>query len=161
MLNRYAHALFCDEIRREDSGKFLFIGVYTQRMIVDRFPVRLPTFAILVDAVTPVDSPFEWLTLTITKDGDVLRRMKLNASRLPSATQHQLQIERAQDAGDELEIFTIKAHARFSPLNLESPGTLRVVVETDDGTYLAGKLAIAPADTEATRKNDQETSHED
>jgi len=33
----------CDEIRREDNGKFLFIGVYTGHVLVPRLPFDLPT----------------------------------------------------------------------------------------------------------------------
>jgi hypothetical protein len=35
------YAFFCDDVRREDNGKFIFIGVYTQQLSVPRFPQPL------------------------------------------------------------------------------------------------------------------------
>ncbi len=34
-------AILCDEVRREDTGKFLFIGVYTNDILVRRFPINI------------------------------------------------------------------------------------------------------------------------
>lgn len=35
------HVTVCDEIRREDSGKFILIGVYGENIIVPRFPLDM------------------------------------------------------------------------------------------------------------------------
>ena len=40
---RLIDVTLCDEIRREDNGKFLFIGVYTGHVLVPRLPFDLPT----------------------------------------------------------------------------------------------------------------------
>ena len=40
---RLIDVTLCDEIRREDNGKFLFTGVYTGHVLVPRLPFDLPT----------------------------------------------------------------------------------------------------------------------
>jgi len=37
--------LICDEIRREDNGKLLFVGVYTPNLVVRQLPATLPLCA--------------------------------------------------------------------------------------------------------------------
>jgi hypothetical protein len=49
-------AFICDEVRREDNGKLLIIGVYTNDIIVMNFPVNL-LLAVVVGF--NVDEPIE------------------------------------------------------------------------------------------------------
>jgi hypothetical protein len=35
------YAFFCDDVRREDNGKFIFVGVYTQQLSIATFPQLL------------------------------------------------------------------------------------------------------------------------
>jgi hypothetical protein len=35
------YAFFCDDVRREDTGKFIFIGVYTAALVVPKFPASV------------------------------------------------------------------------------------------------------------------------
>lgn len=40
--------LVCDEIRREENGKFIFLGVYSDAVIVKSFPARLQSFTVYI-----------------------------------------------------------------------------------------------------------------
>lgn len=43
----FSHAVLCDDIRREENGKFLIIGMYTGGFAPQRFPLIIqPAFAI-------------------------------------------------------------------------------------------------------------------
>ncbi len=44
------HVIVCDEIRREDSGKYILIGVYSDNITVPRFPFDM-TLAFWISAV--------------------------------------------------------------------------------------------------------------
>lgn len=50
--------LVCDDVRREDNGKLLILGVYNQIILVPQFPVVLPmlTFLHYLDS----DRPGTW-----------------------------------------------------------------------------------------------------
>lgn len=37
------YTIICDDVRREDNGKLLFVGVYLDKMLVSQFPIELPT----------------------------------------------------------------------------------------------------------------------
>jgi len=52
------YTIMCDEMRREDNGKFLLIGVYSDTMLSPTFPFRLPglTFFMKMDS----DRPGSW-----------------------------------------------------------------------------------------------------
>jgi len=43
---KFIDLLVCDDIRREDSGKLMFIGVYMDKIIVKAVPVILPQIVI-------------------------------------------------------------------------------------------------------------------
>src|SRR5712664_3005049 len=42
------HSLFCEDVRAEDNGKQILIGVYGSYMLVPGFPFFLPTFRIII-----------------------------------------------------------------------------------------------------------------
>lgn len=51
------YAIVCDEVRREDNGKILLIGVYGTAIFVKKFPVTLALALMLgVDADEPVNT---------------------------------------------------------------------------------------------------------
>lgn len=43
-----AHAIFCDDIRREHNGKFILIGIYQGSLVTRGFPIA-PQLATYVD----------------------------------------------------------------------------------------------------------------
>ena len=55
------HMIVCDEVRREDNGKRIIIGVYTNTILVPEFPFVLPslTFFSFARASESGDFPFE------------------------------------------------------------------------------------------------------
>jgi len=49
------HAVVCDLVRREDSGKFILIGVYSASILVPKFPSKL-RLAAFVEFYPPAKS---------------------------------------------------------------------------------------------------------
>ncbi len=67
-------ALICDEVRREDNGKLLIIGLYAYDIIVRNFPVDLAlTVVVSVNVDAPIETDFE---LKISHDGKLMSDMK-------------------------------------------------------------------------------------
>lgn len=57
---RFASALVCDEIRREDTGKYILIGVYVSEILVDRLPAGLQlSFWLIITVDTDQPRAFE------------------------------------------------------------------------------------------------------
>src|SRR5437016_2130339 len=50
--------IMCDEIRREDNGKLLLIGVYQDAMLSSQFPFVLPGLTFLMKLES--DRPGSW-----------------------------------------------------------------------------------------------------
>jgi hypothetical protein len=63
-------AFICDEVRREDSGKLLIIGVYTYDILVINFPVSLVlTVVVSFNIDAPIETDFE---LKVSHNGKVM-----------------------------------------------------------------------------------------
>jgi hypothetical protein len=54
----HKYTLMCDEMRREDNGKFLLIGVYADVMLSGTFPFTLPGLTFFVKLES--DRPGSW-----------------------------------------------------------------------------------------------------
>ena len=71
-IQRYATSIFCDDVRREVGNKVSYMGIYTGLMYLNMFPAVLPRFCIAIQAVTPVDRPFDFLKFKILADDIVI-----------------------------------------------------------------------------------------
>lgn len=47
MALQHKYTLVCDEVRREDNGKLLVLGLYTPGIVLPGFPVQLPKLTFL------------------------------------------------------------------------------------------------------------------
>ena len=65
------YTVFCDDIRLENSGKYIFIGVYEGAMVVHGdFPFLLPKFAMAVRYLERIGSFSEEVILRVFIPGD-------------------------------------------------------------------------------------------
>lgn len=58
-------ALICDDIRKEDNGKLLFVGVYSDTMTVLEFPATLPRLSCAIYFRAEATGPFEFTAALI------------------------------------------------------------------------------------------------
>jgi hypothetical protein len=56
------YIVVCDEIRREDNGKLILLGVYFREIIVQALPLTIPslTFLCVLESDQIGDVPFRW-----------------------------------------------------------------------------------------------------
>jgi hypothetical protein len=67
------YVLMSDDIRREDSGKFIVIGLYTPDMVVPQIPFLMPTLAFFANLETDRQGNFNFRTRVQHQEtGDVL-----------------------------------------------------------------------------------------
>lgn len=123
-MNRHLEVIYCDDIRAEEGGKRSFMGVYTNKLYTTDFPLTLPKFSIHITAVTPIENPFQKLTLHILKDEEVLATLEV-----PDEIIKELLKKKSDD--DDARVSFIQVGVNFAPLNLEEPCKLRVRADTE------------------------------
>lgn len=137
---RYCHSLFCDDIRQETTGKWIYIGVYQGQMLVQSFPINLPSLSVVITCVTPADRPFQKLKIRVLKDDEELITEEVPVEALRDVGQ--FAIESNTNKREDL-ISVVEGHLRISPLQADAPCALKVRVDTEDGEINGSGLDIA------------------
>lgn len=103
------HTIICDEVRKEDNGKRIIIGVYTNSILVPEFPFTLPTLTFFTFAATSDKGifPFEASLELPQQDKPSFKALGKMQVREIGDTQYTL---------------------RFHNVTLEGPGTCRLRV---------------------------------
>lgn len=109
------YAIVCDDIRKEDSGKFIFIGVYNENIIVPSFPFNM-TLAF-------------WMSVIAHKEGEILCQWKIKHDKVGdlSMTDGKLSINKA---GEESSIVLRKV-----PVQVPEEGILSLYVRENEGRW--------------------------
>lgn len=139
-MNRYAHAIFCDDIRHEQGGKLTLVGVYSGALLVPSFPAVLPKLCLVLNVITPASQPFKKLKLRILRDTDTLAEGDVSAESLSSTAATSFKGVTIDDAD---RLHSVMAHFVFSQLKLDGPGRIRVRIETEADELKANGLIIA------------------
>lgn len=137
-MNRYAHSVFCDDIRQEVGGKLTLVGVYSGALLVPTFPTVLPKLCIVLDIVTPADKPFQQLKVRVLRDDETLADGDVHIADLSPGNAEALDGLVAD--GDRLQ--SVMVHFVFSPLKLDKPGVVRIRVETEGEELRARGLIV-------------------
>ena len=141
MAERFAYSIFCDDIRNEDNGKAIFIGVYSGAMIVPSFPTTLPSFCIALTILTPLERPFEKMRIRIMKNDEELLLRDLPVEQMPI-----LNIEGNEEENDDGRVQELRTVAKFNPFEITKETRIRVRVDTEDGEIRGGTLLIRTPD---------------
>jgi len=143
-MTRQAFALFCDDVRTEDNGKKLFIGVYDEGLLVPLLPAKLSKLMVVTYVATPMEDPLQKLCLLVRRDGDVIVRMDVDKHSLDQAAA----TRKSDQAPSQIKINGIITLPNFS---IEKESLIDVVVETERETITAGvlRLSCQPAELPA------------
>lgn len=122
-------AIFCDEIRQENNGKYILIGVYTSGMVVRNFPVNQRISAL----VTFHEAPPSNLMFTL---------------KTPSVAEFgQLEVEMEVDDGSSGPYMIPLPPL---PILVSGPDLLQLEVKMGEETVIAGQMRISlVSDTKA------------
>lgn len=113
------HSIFSEDIRHEYDGKSSLIGVIPGKIIVPQFPAVVPKFGISVNYRQPPSFPRGPVTIRVLWEPEETSERVI----LVETTLDLNQVEGEERAGDWL---AASAQMVISPLQLASPGTLRV-----------------------------------
>jgi hypothetical protein len=133
------HSLFCDEIRQEDNGKQLLIGLYNGDMLVESLPILLPSFRILIryqERPTESRLPVRFVVTAPDESGNDLQIFQ---AEVPREAFDQIQIP--SDDIDE-PFLALALNAAFSPLILAHQGRIKVRAYRGDDEIRLGTLRI-------------------
>ena len=118
--------LFCDDVRQEVGDKFSLLGVYQDAIVIQRVPIRLPTFAVFLQLEIVGKAP---------KIVDVVVR---------TPTGESVEIRAEQPEGFECnfspQVVTIPVKTAQLPLN--SVGEIIADVKVDDEHLYTAKLPV-------------------
>lgn len=134
MKDIFATCLFCDDIRREDNGKEMLVGIYTHGMTVPELPFVQPRFWFQACLYSPIEDPVGLkLIRIIYPDGETLDT-EINA---PAAKP----IEAVEDGPKYLRV---RGNLQLMPLKISQEGRIQVWVITDeDEKVYAGSLMVS------------------
>ncbi|MBN8728233.1 MAG: hypothetical protein J0H15_11115 [Xanthomonadales bacterium] len=141
-MNRYVHAIFCDDIRQEAGAKQTLVGIYRDQLQLPAIPVVLPRLCVVVDVVTPVTQPFDHLVIQASLGEQQIARAELAASDLRSLRETASRLR--ESSGPEARI-TFSANFVFSPLQIDHATLLGVRVDTGAEELRANALRIVLA----------------
>lgn len=69
---RFAHTIWCDDIRQEVGNKPSLMGVFAGGVLLPSLPAVLPRLGVQTWVVSPVDQPIQLLELQIVRDDGVV-----------------------------------------------------------------------------------------
>lgn len=142
MLNRYLDATYCDDIRHENSGKMILIGIYSAVMYVASYPITLSKLCISIKAVTPADTPFQKLKVRIFRDDELLSEMTADSDKLNVPA---ISDEVFDDTN--IRVQSVQFLATISPFPLTSDCMIRVKAETEGEELRCPALKVEKVET--------------
>lgn len=147
----HAFTIFSDDIRFENNGKSILIGVYGNDLIVPSFPFAQPLW-IMTNLVIPVEIPFKSCVFRIYKNSEIIVEIKTKWEGFETSREAAIAaVEQTPWPGQEelppgeesAKIIQAKFIFRIDSLTVSGPCTLRARWKIDEGnTIKAGSLAI-------------------
>lgn len=140
---RGAFAIYCDDLRQEVSGKQTYVGVYEGAMYLPELPFVLPQLFVVAKVWTTVDRPFKKLVFRIILNDEVIGEDTLDVESAHAAwIEGNSKLHKPVDSSARILVSRI---VRFAPLVIQAEGGMRIRIETEDGEFRAGGLAIGIA----------------
>jgi len=136
MSSSFATTLFCDDVKYEETGKRLYIGVYEDEMVTFEFPLRREKLCVLLTYLTPIENPKLITKVKIKVPGQEPRVMNLNERnknfrRIP------------KEAPKGTKYFVSKSVLTIAPFEMLSEGRIVVEVTNESGEEIhAGSLGV-------------------
>jgi len=139
MIHPHVQTIFCDDIRHEVNGKFSCIGIYSNSLFVESFPITLPKLCVAVSVVLPLIKPVEQIKLVVRLDDEVLTEEITPEEIIESIGQA---YESTPEELRHKKLFITRLMVEFSPLVLKASGDMKVRAYVDDDVLHGVSLTI-------------------
>lgn len=138
-MKRYAHAIYCDDIRNEIGGKMTLVGIYSGQLLAAAVPCTLPKLCLVLTLSTAKDEPFKSISITGKFSENEVFRMEL--------AEEQIEEIRAQAGPPKPDArhYSMQLMAILSPFQLEHAGKLSLEVLADGERLECAGLEMAEA----------------
>lgn len=140
-------AIYCDDIRSEVGGKSSYMGAYNSDLVMPSFPAQVAKLCIQIAIRFPIDADAQNITIRVLKDDVSLVEMPF-----PDGSVKEI-LAGAAKIGKEfpdVRMFTCSMAVQFANLQLETPGTLKLIVIVDGVENQGNGLRIRmPTETES------------
>lgn len=140
--SHYVVGTLCDDIRIEVGNKHSFMGIYRGQMIIQSFPTLLPRLCFIADCRAPIGQPFRELSVICYLNDAIIARYDFHSEVLEQAADTSKSV--VEGDVDDKEI-SLVAMMGAVPLQLPSPGWIRIRCETNVGELKGGSWQIVSA----------------
>ena len=134
VLEPFAFAIFCDDIRFEIGNKVTLVGIYSGDMFLQELPAFIPKLGVAVTLVTPLHKSPSSLTVRISKGDDLA--LEFVVPVVPGAS------PALSDEHDAPTRRSFIFQVPLPPMTIPAPCMLRVALVVDGVEMNAGKLRI-------------------
>lgn len=147
----FGHTIFCDDIRVEQSGKFIYVGVYQGAMQVHvDFPVKLPKMSFAISIMQRVDLFIPNINIRISFPGDPEEAPSVRAEIRESSegafiSQATSASELASVPPSERRWVALNSNMTFENVEIKQAGSINVRAEIGGKLYRLGSLPVGPA----------------
>lgn len=140
MEHRVAHCVFCDDVRFEVGNKMSLMGMYQADIIIGaRPPTFLPKLVIAVWVISDIDDPIQKMTTIVLGPPNKTEIVRMDIEGMGPTP--------ASFFEDSKKIII----HQVIPMNnfpITEAGIIEVLLETDRGSFRAGRLRISFVDPE-------------
>lgn len=140
----YGYTIFCDDIRQEDNGKLIYIGVYSGVMYAPQFPITVSALALRIFYFERPNESNEAVELRIYLPGqeEDSPAIKLQLAEDFRKSVPMLEVP-AETSWDKPETFmTGIFHLKLSPMELKEAGLIRVRAIRGENSIKLGSLRV-------------------
>lgn len=142
-MTRYAHAVFCDDIRQEMGGKITLVGIYQGQCLVPAIPCSLAKLCVSITISAPRSSPPKAVQVKGTYAGAEVISMNLDQTQIDAI------MSGSPNHRPDGKRMMLVLMGIMSPFMVKEPGRLALQVLADDDELPCDSLDInvAPPDT--------------
>lgn len=142
-MTRYAHAVFCDDIRQEVGGKITLVGMYAGQCLVPQIPSILPKLCLLLSISATKANPLKSVTATGVFAGNEVFRMEFDEKQINEI------MAASFISTPEKKTMMLMLMGVMSPFQVSDAGklTLSVIADGEELSCEGLTVAIAPPDT--------------
>jgi hypothetical protein len=130
------YVLVCDEVRQENNGKFLIVGLYTPDMTVPQIPFVLPslTFFLCLESERPAQYQFR-LNLQHLESGHVVAQgMGAIGFQRPGVGTFPVRMNNVQLMGAGAYTFSLHIEGEREPITTSFSVILNIALQPQPGT---------------------------
>ncbi len=142
----YGYTIFCDDVRQETGGKTSHIGIYRDKLIVNKpLPASLPKFCLVIHYFERPGESTEPVNLHVYLPGDAESEPTYNR-KMPIDDVRSQTLEPERPGFDPL--VSLIAHLMITPFILKSEGRIRVRAYRGDLEVRLGTLTVVSGPAE-------------